>query len=1028
MRPGTPAVVKPGVPPWGKVGEVNVTYERYLFNSRLQRERESFEIFYSDLRRLVKSCNYCERCLDSLLRDRIVLGIRDKDTQRDLLKIRDLTLAKAIDVCKAAENADRHRQKINMAPEASAAVNALPKQRNRPLSSSTHPQSSKSAKCKFCGRHHPMLKNKCPAYGKECSKCHGRNHFASMCKSSRRRVHNVEYSDSEDEPAWVNTVREPRNNLVRCRMIVNRQPVPFLIDSGASVNVLPKKLARNLKLSSTSLTSFGGSTLSCVGKTREILKNAKTGKKFNVEFVVCEQDVQPILGLRAAEQMNLLYLQNENFEEVCSLSSLESLSVFNDELGNLPGVQHLTTDPEVKPVIMPNRRVPVAVKDRLKQELDRLTKLGVITPVTEPTPWVSQIVVTHKKNGQLRICIDPKFLNKALLREHYSMPLLDDVLHELSESRVFTKIDLRNGFWHVLLDTDSSLLTTFQTCYGRYRWLRLPFGLSVSPEIFQRKILELFGALPGVVAIHDDVIVHGRTRHEHDLNLQNFLSACGKYGVRLNRDKLELASSKITFMGHVISSDGIKTDPEKVRAIRDFPPPTCLTEVRRFLGMVQYLSRYIPHLTDDLHPIQNLTKKDVPFLWSESQENAFLAVKSKIVDSPCLAIYDPHKELTLENDASEYGLGSVLLQDGKPLGFASRTLSEAERNYAQIEKELLAVIFGMNKFYHYTFARPVTVVTDHKPLVSIANKPLSKAPKRLQSMFLKLQAFDFNLIYKPGTQLHVSDSLSRAPLPTVNAVHTCSNISHSPFKDSRLSEIKAATVLDPVLSQLKLIILQGWPDLKSDLPSCVLPYFNYRDELTVQDGIILRGDRIVIPSSLRQDLKAKVHAGHHGINSCLRRARDLIFWPGMSNDIRAHVESCDTCATYCARQPEQPLLTHEVTKSLGFNTFEVFDGSKFFRRNRQFLRKRKSRIPIRANPTDKPCQSPVSIRPSNSLPLTDTKLSNRDSNLTLDIDLGQSPRPVPETIEKTLLSTTRSGRIVKPPDRLVILPGPRQKY
>ncbi|RUS68937.1 hypothetical protein EGW08_023300 [Elysia chlorotica] len=310
----------------------------------------------------------------------------------------------------------------NMTPEASAAVNALPKQRNRPLSSSTRPQSSskppQSAKSKFCGRQHLMLKSKCPAYGKECSKCYGKNHFGGMCKSSSRRVHSIESSDSEYERVWVNNVREPRNKL----------------------------LARNLKLSSTSLTSFGGSTLSCVGKTRKIIKNAKTGKKFNVEFVVCEQDVQPILGLRAAKQMNLLYLQNENFEEVCSFSSLESLSVFNDELRNFPGVQHLTIDPKVKPVIMPNRRVPVAVKDRLKQELDRLTKIGVITPVTEPTPWVSQIVVTHKKNGQLRICIDSKFLNKALLREHYSMPLLDDVLHELSESRVFTKIDLRNGF------------------------------------------------------------------------------------------------------------------------------------------------------------------------------------------------------------------------------------------------------------------------------------------------------------------------------------------------------------------------------------------------------------------------------------------------------------------------------------------------------------------------------------------------------------------------------------------------------
>ena len=167
--------------------------------------------------------------------------------------------------------------------------------------------------------------------------------------------------------------------------------------------------------------------------------------------------------------------------------------------------------------------------------------------------------------------------------------------------------------------------------------------------------------------------------------------------------------------------------------------------------------------------------------------------------------------------------------------------------------------------------------------------------------------------------LHVGDPLSRAPLPSADDVHTCNNISFTPFNDSRLSEIKADAALDPTLSQLKLIILLGWPDLKSNLPSYVLPYFSYRDELTVQDGVILRGDRIVLPSSLRHDLKVKVHAGHHGIKSGLRCAVDLIPWP----DIRAFVASCDTCATYCARQPGQPLLTHEVPsrrwKKVGMN-------------------------------------------------------------------------------------------------------------
>ena len=208
-----------------------------------------------------------------------------------------------------------------------------------------------------------------------------------------------------------------------------------------------------------------------------------------MKFVVVDNACKPIIGVKAAKQMQLLHIMGNNFEKV---ACLDQSSTFDGKVGTLPGRQHLKIDSSTTPVVMPDRRVPIAVKAKLKTELDSMVDRGIVTPVTEPTPWVSQLVVANKPNGKIRVCIDPKYLNKALQREHHTMSILDDVLHELSSSKAFTKLDLQNGYWHVQLDEESSLLTTFQTCFGRFRFLRLPFGLNVSDEIFERKIRELF--------------------------------------------------------------------------------------------------------------------------------------------------------------------------------------------------------------------------------------------------------------------------------------------------------------------------------------------------------------------------------------------------------------------------------------------------------------------------------------------------------------------------------------------------------
>ena len=307
-------------------------------------------------------------------------------------------------------------------------------------------------------------------------------------------------------------------------------------------------------------------------------------------------------------------------------------------------------------------------------------------------------------------------------------------------------------------------------------------------------------------------------------------------------------------------------------------------------------------------------KKEVTYNWSENEDKAFNRVKSMITQAPTLIFYDPKKELTVENDACEYGIGSALLQEGRPVAYASRTLSAAERRYANIEREMLAAVYGLEKFHHYTYGRHTTVVSDHKPLEAISKKPLASAPRRLQSLLLRAKTYKHTIVYKAGKDIPLADALSRAPVDRpreeeVTAVHA---VTFSKIKPSRLEDVRKATAGDNTLMELGKTILVGWPDTRSETPEVLLPYFGYRDELTIQDGVLYRGDRVIIPDSLRREMKTKVHAGHLGINACLRRARDMIFWPGMSAEIRHHVETCGTCATYCDKQPTAPLVMQEV--------------------------------------------------------------------------------------------------------------------
>ncbi len=910
------------------VGEINDTMERFLFHHRVQKEGEDFESFLTDTRRLSQTCKFCDDCKESMIRDRIVLGIRDDDTRQSLLKERNLSLDKCIDVCQAAQSASSHSRAIK--PDVVARIEDRSKKPRR---------NEEILECKFCGTTHPMKKHKCPAYGESCSSCGGENHFAVKCprksrnsgksrgkpdrrhpKSYRGRVHQVaEFSDTSDDSSsssydFCKAISSVPRKMIKCRMLVAGREVVFQVDTGATVNLLPAKYCTGkLEPYSGKMFMWDKSEFKPIGTTRVKMVNPKNGKKYSVPFLVYNDARKcfPILGNTTSQHMGLVKVEDENFEMVAAITEQDSYKeVFDESLGQLPGLQALKVRPDAQPTVMARRRVPIAVRPKLKEELNRLEGLDVIVPVQEPTPWVSQIVIAQKKSGKIRVCVDPHELNKVLLREHYTLPVLDDVLHELRHSQVFTKADLSSGYWHVKLDDESSKLTTFQTPYGRYRWLRLPFGLNVSSEIFQKRLLDAFADLHGIVCIADDIVVHGKTQDEHDANMRMFLQRCKELGVRLNKDKTESSASEITFMGHRITANGVQIDPEKVKAVTDLKEPHNVEELRRFLGMVNYVSKFLPNLTSELHPLHNLLRKDVSWNWSKTQQASFDVIKHNLTKTPVLAFYDPDRDLILENDASEYGLGSVMLQNGRPVAYASRTLSAAERRYAQIEKEMLAITYGLEKFHHFTYGREVKVVTDHKPLVAITNKPLSMAPRRLQNLLLKAMNYSYSLEYKPGTEIPVADMLSRAPTSKAQEEEVVNNITVHHMGDRRLNEIRGATVTDEVLMSLSETIVKGWPSDKHLIPERLRPYFHFRDELAVQDGVVMKGDRVVIPQSLRKEMKQAVHAGHLGINSCLRRAKDVMYWPGMSAELKEYIETCGTCATYQDKQTaEEPIIS-----------------------------------------------------------------------------------------------------------------------
>ena len=333
------------------------------------------------------------------------------------------------------------------------------------------------------------------------------------------------------------------------------------------------------------------------------------------------------------------------------------------------------------------------------------------------------LVIVEKKNGSLRLCLDPRHLNKVIKHEHYKILTIQDIATDLKGKTVFTTLDLKDGYWQVELDIESSLLCTFNTPFGRYRFTRMPFGLRSASEVFQKNDA-VFEGIRGVYIVADNIIIVASTVDEHDKILKEVLDRAEAHNVKLNYDKLQLRVPEVKYLGTLISQDGMKPDPMEVKAISEMPKPSDKASVRRLLGMINFLAPHIPDMAKILAPLRELIKTDVHFQWNLAAENALTFIKNILSTQPVLQFFDPTIPSVIQADASQYGLGACLMQRGKPIAYASRSLSSSEVNYAQIEKELLAIVFACSKFHYYIYGFQTKVQSDHKPLEVIFTKSL----------------------------------------------------------------------------------------------------------------------------------------------------------------------------------------------------------------------------------------------------------------------------------------------------------------
>ena len=606
------------------------------------------------------------------------------------------------------------------------------------------------------------------------------------------------------------------------------------------------------------------------------------------------------------------------------LTKQEILSQYSgcfEGIGHFPGEPYkFHLKPDYKPARHAPRKVPVHLEAAFKEEIESLVKQGILEEVKEHTDWVNSYVIVEKDTGnqhasnhtvkkKLRICLDPRDLNEALEREPYHTRSVDEITAKLQGMTVFTIVDFKKGYWMVVLHPDSRRPTCMALPFGRFQWTHLPMGTVVAQDIFQSKLDAIFIGMEGVTGIADDMIIAGKDEMEHDRNFLAFMEKCMENNLTLNSEKIQFKQKQVSFYGHVWSDQGISPDPKKIQALKHMEFPPDKETMRSFLGMINYLNRYSvlsAHLTA---PLSSLTHQATDYKLGKVHLENFQRLKMEISNVKALPYFNTSAETTLQMDASRKGLGACLIQNGKVVCYASRALTKTEQNYQNLEQEALGTIWGMEKFHYFLYGKEFTLETDQKPLVSIYKKHMVDISPRVQRLIVRSFPYQpFNVIYKKGKDIPVADALSRVtpmdpedniklPIIAVNLItaHILLSTHHQDTFSRKLDQLRKSTAQDNQLTRLSHYINTGFPCEKKNLLTDLQEFWNYRDTLSIKNGLLTCGSRIIVPQEMQVEMLQYIHDGHQGKERCLLRARNTVFWPKITYDIQELIERCIIC-------------------------------------------------------------------------------------------------------------------------------------
>ena len=637
--------------------------------------------------------------------------------------------------------------------------------------------------------------------------------------------------------------------------------------------------------------------------------------------------------LTAEKERMLLRLVEEHGDELSEdereqffmlLTEYADVFAFSEsDLGRTSKLKHQIYTGNAPPVRQAVRRVPPQRRQQVHELLNRMLKDDIIQPSS--SPWAAPVVLVKKKNGSLRFCVDYRRLNEVTRKDAYPLPRIDDTIDTLAGSRFFSTLDLLSGYWQVEVAEDDRPKTAFCTTEGLFEFSVMPFGLCNAPATFQRLMdLVLRGLQWSQCLVYiDDVIIPGRSYAEHLTNLRAVLGRLQQAGLKLQPKKCSFLKQRVSYLGHVVSREGVATDPAKIEKVANWPVPTTAKDVQQFLGFAGYYRRFVKDFAQIARPLYHLTERKTAFRWTKECDSAFKELRHCLVTAPILTYPDFSRPFILDTDASDTGIGAVLSQqdhEGKErvIAYASRVLSKPERNYCVTRRELLAVVHFTKHFRPYLLGSKFTLRTDHGSLKWLKN---FKEPEGQTARWLeRLEEFDYEVVHRKGRKHTNADALSRQPC------RQCGRDSHSdnPVQAVSLSiqddNLRQLQLNDDLVGRfLKAKEANSKPN-KQEIQG-MSPHARRLaqiwDQLIIHNGLLYRRYegvddsshhlQLLVPECKRkqvlEDLHEGVLGGHLGQEKTLGRLQERFYWPGYHNDVRDWINTCSNCA---ARKTQPP--------------------------------------------------------------------------------------------------------------------------